>query len=271
MTIAFIGGGNMARALIEGLIRHGQAVEDIQVIDINPAVAQALEQELSLTVLQSCDQLNLEQISTLVFAVKPQQLPSLAKGLGRLPKQLRVISIAAGVTTHALSQWLKGHNNIVRAMPNTPALIGEGISGLYATSGVNQEDKLGAQSLLSAVGSVIWVDHETDLDAVTAVSGSGPAYFFWMMEEMQNIAQSLGLPQEIAQKLVLQTALGATKLASQSPDTLPMLREKVTSKGGTTEAALTILNQEHVAELLEKAILAARQKAEELGRTLSQQ
>ncbi|MBU6467534.1 MAG: pyrroline-5-carboxylate reductase [Betaproteobacteria bacterium] len=271
MTIAFIGGGNMARALIGGLIQHGQPVDDIQVVEINPTIARQLERDLSLTVLNSISQLTLNQISTLVFAVKPQQLSEVAKALGALPNHLRVVSIAAGVTTQALSTWLKGYNNIVRAMPNTPALIGEGIAGLYATSGVSEEDKLDAQSLLSAVGSTIWVDREEDLDAVTAVSGSGPAYFFWMMEEMEKIAQALGLSQEIAKKLVLQTALGSTKLASQSSDTLQVLREKVTSKGGTTEAALNVLNSEQAAKLLQKAIFAARQRAQELGQVLSQQ
>ncbi len=271
MTIAFIGGGNMARALIGGLINHGQAVEDIVVVEIDQAVATALQQDFSLTVIPSVQHLSLDQVSTLVFAVKPQQLSEVARGIKGLHNHLRVVSIAAGITTDALSHWLGGHRNIVRAMPNTPALIQQGISGLYALPQVSEEDRLHAQSLLSAVGAVIWVDKETDLDAVTAVSGSGPAYFFWMMEEMERIGVALGLSEDTAKKLVLQTAIGSTQLAHQSQDNLSTLREKVTSKGGTTEAALHVLYSEQVGDLLKKAIFAARDKAEELGRSLSQQ
>ncbi|MCC6068910.1 pyrroline-5-carboxylate reductase [Ferrovum sp. PN-J185] len=271
MTIAFIGGGNMARALIGGLINHGQSVEDIVVVEIDQGAATTLQQDYSLTVIPSVEHLSLEQVTTVVLAVKPQQLAEVARGITGLYPELRVVSIAAGITTKALSQWLGGHTNIVRAMPNTPALIQEGISGLYALPQVSEEDRLHAQSLLTAVGSVIWVDKEADLDAVTAVSGSGPAYFFWMMEEMEKIAVALGLSEDVAKKLVLQTALGSTQLAHRSQDNLSTLRQKVTSKGGTTEAALNVLQAEHAGELLKKALFAARDKAQELGHILSQQ
>jgi pyrroline-5-carboxylate reductase len=176
-----------------------------------------------------------------------------------------VISIAAGVRLDALSRWLGGHRKIVRCMPNTPALIGAGISALHALPDVSTKERETAQSILGAVGDVVWVDDERLLDPVTAVSGSGPAYVFWFIEQLAASGEKLGLPPEVSQKLALQTVLGAAKLAAQSDRSPAQLRTQVTSKGGTTEAALKIFEREKLAEGMAKALEAASRRGAELG------
>jgi pyrroline-5-carboxylate reductase len=168
----------------------------------------------------------------------------------------------------ALGRWLGGHNRLVRAMPNTPALIGAGATGLYALPGVSDGERRQAEAILGAVGATAWIADETLMDAVTAVSGSGPAYVFWLIEQMAAAGESLGLSREISKKLAVETVLGSAKLAAQSPDAPGVLRERVTSKGGTTEAALKAFEEQKLAERFLRALEAARDRGAELGRSL---
>jgi pyrroline-5-carboxylate reductase len=269
MSIVFVGGGNMASALIGGLVAHGQPVDQIGVVEIDTAASAKLQAAWGVKVHAQAAPA-LADAGTLVLAVKPQQLAAVARALPALDPSLRVISIAAGITTAALSRWLKGHTNIVRAMPNTPALIQQGAAGLYAMPAVSPDDRVHAQSLMRAVGTVVWVEREEQLDAVTAVSGSGPAYVFYFIEVMQRAAQELGLDADTARTLALYTVKGAALLAAGSEDSPLELRQKVTSKGGTTEAALAVLEQGGFAKILKDAIVAAAQRSHDLGQSLDQ-
>ena len=270
MSIVFIGGGNMASALIGGLIAHGQAPEDIRVVEIQPVAAARLRKDWGVETF--ADALPaLAGAGTLVLAVKPQNLWEMASALPRLAPDVRVISVAAGIRTDSLSRWLHGHANIVRAMPNTPALVRQGTAGLYAMAGVSEEDRLHAQSLLRAVGSVVWVEKESDLDAVTAVSGSGPAYVFYFMEAMIKAALSLGLSETAARQLVQDTVSGAAQLAKDGPDRPEILRRKVTSPGGTTEAALSVFERERMQSIVIQAMQAASKRSCELGESLDRE
>ncbi|MDE2344471.1 MAG: pyrroline-5-carboxylate reductase [Betaproteobacteria bacterium] len=270
MSILFVGGGNMASALIGGLISHGQSPDDIRVVEIQPEAAERLRQEWGVQTYGSMPAA-IGQASTLVLAVKPQQLRQVLAELPPLSAEVRVISVAAGIRTDSLSRWLRGHANIVRAMPNTPALVRQGVAGLYAMAGVSEEDRLHAQSLLRAVGSVVWVEKESDLDAVTAVSGSGPAYVFRFMEAMIKAAVSLGLDENSARLLVLDTVLGAAQLAKESPDSPETLRRKVTSPGGTTEAAIAVFEGAGLEPIVIEAVQAASRRSCELGDKLDRE
>jgi pyrroline-5-carboxylate reductase len=208
----------------------------------------------------------------IVFAVKPQHLREAASKAGLAKNANLVISIAAGVRLANLSKWLKGHTCLVRAMPNVPALIGEGVTGLYAFSrDVKREDREHAETILGAVGATVWITEESQMDAVTAISGSGPAYVFYFMEAAQEAAKELGLPVQIAQRLVLDTFNGAARLAATSPDPVAVLRERVTSKGGTTERALASLAEDGVKEAIIRAIHAANRRGQELGEELGKE
>ncbi|MHB8354313.1 MAG: pyrroline-5-carboxylate reductase [Burkholderiales bacterium] len=264
MSIVFIGGGNMASALIGGLLAHGQSATDISVVEINPDAAQRLRDAWGVATHPEAGPA-VRGAGTLVLAVKPQHMSAMTQALPPLSPDVRVISIAAGVPTALLSRWLKGHANIVRVMPNTPALIQQGAAGLYAMPQVSQEDRLHAQSLMRAVGSAVWVTREVDLDAVTAVSGSGPAYVFLVMEAMLKAARVLGLDQAAASTLVLDTVQGAAMLAKAGPDAPAELRRKVTSPGGTTEAALAVLNAAGLEQIFSQAMQAAAARSAELG------
>jgi len=199
------------------------------------------------------------------LAVKPQEMrAALSAFPGNLNQKL-VISIAAGVRLAALSRWLGGHRRLVRCMPNTPALIGAGITGLYALAEVSAEERKRAETILGAVGEVVWVAEERLLDPVTAISGSGPAYVFWFIEQLSASAIKLGMPKETALKLAVQTVLGAAKLAAQSEESPAELRKKVTSKGGTTEAALRVFDEEKLAERFARALEAASRRGAELA------
>ena len=269
MSIVFIGGGNMASALIGGLIAHGQAPEDIRVVEINPESARRLGDEWHVRTCQDAADA-MTDVGTLVLAVKPQQLSGVVRALPPLAADVRVISIAAGIRTSDLSRWLDGHDNIVRAMPNMPALVCKGAAGLFALPGVPTEDRLHAQSLMRAVGSAIWVEREEDLDAVTAVSGSGPAYVFYFMEALLESARVLGLEESAARILVMDTILGAAELVKVRGESPATLRRQVTSPGGTTEAALALLEQAGVKSSVVQAIQAAAARARELGERLAQ-
>jgi pyrroline-5-carboxylate reductase len=203
-----------------------------------------------------------------VLAVKPQQMRAAAQSLkARLAREL-VITIAAGIRLVDLSRWLGGYATLVRCMPNTPALIGAGISGLYASSAVGSEQRALAESILGAVGATLWVPQENQLDPVTAISGSGPAYVFYFIEALQQAAQEMGFSAEDARKLAVETFVGTSRLAAQSPENVALLRERVTSKGGTTERALASMDADGVKNLIVRALHAANQRAHELGEQL---
>jgi pyrroline-5-carboxylate reductase len=264
MRIAFLGGGNMAGALIGGLIARGYAARDISVIEISPAARDKLAAQHDVRVTGTPDAASL-QADTLVLAVKPQDMKAALGPIAGSVSGKLVVSIAAGVRIAALSRWLHGHEKIVRCMPNTPALIGAGITALFAPAGVGAAERASAEAILRAVGEVVWVEDEQLLNPVTAVSASGPAYVFWFIEQLAASAEKLGLRKDVALKLALHTVLGAGKLAAASSEPPEVLRKNVTSRGGTTEAALRILDEERVAERLGRAIEAASRRGAQLG------
>jgi pyrroline-5-carboxylate reductase len=262
MKLAFIGGGNMAQALITGLNSQQFSMSDITVIERDADKCQRLQQQFSVQASNTLsDALGAEII---VLAIKPQQMSALAKKLGSLLNNQLIISIAAGIKLKDLSRWLGGYQNIVRAMPNTPAQIQSGITGLYAMSSVNKTHIANADQILSAAGSTIWLDDEVKLDAVTAISGSGPAYVFYLIEALQEAALVLGLNENQAKQLSLATFKGASLLADASTTPVGTLREQVTSKGGTTEQGLMSLENSAVKD----AIILAAQKAFGRAKTL---
>ena len=269
MKIAFIGGGNMATALIAGLVKEGAAGTQVHVVDPNPDALARLAAQYGATTAGSIDAA-VAAVDVIVLAVKPQQMrevagalaPHLAPHLGHGPL---VLSIAAGIRGADLSRWLGGYGAIVRAMPNTPALIGMGITGLVALGGVSAEQRAAADSVLRAVGQTVWLDDETLIDPVTAVSGSGPAYVFYFLEAMQAAAAEMGLSAEQGKQLALATFAGATELAAQSDESLAVLRQRVTSKGGTTHAAITSMESSGVKESIVAAMQAASARGRELG------
>ena len=264
MTITFLGGGNMARALIGGLVAKGYPPQAISVIEVAPAARERLAAEHGVHASSAPDAAT-AAADVIVLAVKPQDMRAALAGLPRDIERKLVISIAAGVRVAALSRWLDGHRKLVRCMPNTPALIGSGIAALYALPEVSAAERGAAQAILGAVGDVVWVDDERLLDPVTAVSGSGPAYVYWFIEQLAASGAQLGLPADVALKLALQTVLGAAKLAAQSGQPPAELRRQVTSKGGTTEAALRVFGEEKLAQGIMKALDAASRRGAALG------
>ncbi|TCS33471.1 pyrroline-5-carboxylate reductase [Paucimonas lemoignei] len=264
LKIAFIGGGNMATALIGGLAGKLTAGENIHVIDPNAAALQKLTEQFGVTTAQAANG-KLDQTDVIVLAVKPQQMKEVAAQIKpHIGKQL-VLSIAAGIRGADLSRWLGGHGAIVRSMPNTPALIGKGITGGVALPGVSAEQREAADAILRAVGQTVWLDDEALLDPVTAVSGSGPAYVFYFIEAMQQAAQEMGLTAEQGTQLAIATFVGASQLAANSSEPVSVLRERVTSKGGTTYAALTSMEASGVKQAIAKALHAAAARGKELG------
>ena len=262
MKIAFLGGGNMAGALIGGLLARGYARGDISVIELNPLARERLAAQHGVRASAAPDAAT-AQADTLLLAVKPQDMRAALSGIAARDKL--VISIAAGVRVDALSRWLGGHRKLVRCMPNTPALIGAGITGLYAAPEVSAEERDKAQAILGAVGEVVWVAEEALLDPVTAVSASGPAYVFWFIEQLAAAGEGLGLSTEVSLQLARHTVLGAARLAAASDQSPGELRRQVTSKGGTTEAALKAFDEEKLAERFARAVEAASRRGAELG------
>ena len=265
-TITFIGAGNMARSLIVGLLQD-QANVALRVADPDQGQLDAIRQHWP-DVFTSIDNLEAMQgADVVVLAVKPQIMRDVVQGLAEQAQRSRplMISVAAGIREQALNHWLGGNMPLVRCMPNTPALVQTGATGLYANAQVSDAQRSTAESILRAVGITLWFADEGKLDAVTAVSGSGPAYFFLVMEAMQAAAEQLGIPAEDAHLLVVQTALGAARLALESNDPPAELRRKVTSKGGTTEAALKVLNEGGLSALFAQALQAAEQRSCELA------
>ncbi len=266
-TIGFIGAGNMASCLIHGLVNNGYLPQSIWATNPSSEKLQQLLQQHHIHISQD-NRTAAEQADALIFAVKPQQLEAAARELAPLIQkhQPLVISIAAGVTEAALQHWLGGNIAIVRGMPNTPAQIGYGATGLFANRLVSPAQKHLAEFIFKAVGIALWVDEETAIDKVAALSGSGPAYFFLLMEALEQGAVKLGLSTAAAHQLTLQTALGAANLAVTQAVALPALRQQVTSPGGTTAAAIEIFEHRHMREIVEQAMQAAYQRAQELAK-----
>jgi pyrroline-5-carboxylate reductase len=267
MKITFIGGGNMAIALIGGLKKQGFSAAAIQVVEPKEEARQRLAEAFGVRCTAAVDAaaLNCEVI---LLAVKPQAMHEALTPLAGQLKGHIVISIAAGLRIDDMARWLGGYRRLVRAMPNTPALIGAGITGLCADASVDHEARSTAERILQAVGEVVWIADESQMDAVTAVSGSGPAYAFYFIEAMEAAAVNLGFDAAAARKLTVQTLLGAAKLAEQSHESITTLRERVTSKGGTTEAALLSFGADNVAAGIERGVMAAAQRGRELGEQL---
>jgi len=266
MNICFIGGGNMASALIGGLLNRGFAMAHIRVVEIEPDNCTRLHNEYGVKASPDLAA-EVAHSNLIVLAVKPQQLHELALQLAPLVSDQLLISIAAGMRANDLARWL-GSNNIVRAMPNTPALIRSGITGLYALPAVSAAHRHDAQTIMAAVGSTLWLDSETMMDAVTAVSGSGPAYVFYFIEAMQQAALELGFDPQDAHRLVLDTFIGATKLAEAGKEEVSQLRARVTSKNGTTERAILSMESNHVQQHIISAVRAAALRSEEMGAEL---
>jgi pyrroline-5-carboxylate reductase len=275
--ITFIGGGNMGRALISGLLANGFQASQLSVVEANASIGLQLHQDFGVQIISTLEQIafDFSKNNVVVMAIKPQDFNLVAKSLSAKIKHATspgplILSIAAGIRLQDMSRWL-GHERCVRAMPNTPALIGKGITGLFADAAVNESDRSLAETICNAVGQTVWVKEEKLMDAVTAVSGSGPAYVFAFLEAMQSSGEKLGLDAVTARKLAYVTLEGATQLAHNSDEHAGVLRERVTSKGGTTAAALEVLKQLDWHGALEKAINAANQRGkvmgDELGKT----
>ena len=267
MKITLLGGGNMASALIGGVLDKGFAAADIAVIEIYEEGRERLRQKFGVT-CEAAPSASALDCDVLILAVKPQQLRDACTGIIPYLRNQLVLSIAAGIRLVDLSRWLSGYSRLVRAMPNTPALIGAGVTGLFAPSAVSESERLGVEHILQAVGSTLWVSEEAQIDAVTAISGSGPAYAFLLIESMQQAAMELGFTAEQAKLLSVGTVLGAGRLAEASDEPAAILRERVTSKGGTTEAALRVMAEHGVKEAIVAGALAANARSAELGELL---
>ena len=269
MKLAFIGGGNMAAALIGGLLRQGFAARDIEVAEIDAERCDSLHRQFGV---KAGGQIaDLKAADLIVLAVKPQQMREVLRGLPKLRLEQLALSIAAGIRAKDISRWLGGHPAVVRAMPNTPALIGAGITGLYALPNVSPVQHEQAQRVMEAVGTAIWVETEKQIDAVTAISGSGPAYVFYFIEALEDAAIELGLDPLAARRLVLHTFYGAARLAMSEAASPAELRLRVTSKGGTTERGLLALEQGEVRQLVIRAAEAAAARAHEMGELFGEQ
>ena len=261
--IAFIGGGNMASAIIGGLLRQGRPADSLHVIEPYEAQRQHLAGQFGVTARPAPDAA-LAEAELVVWAVKPQLFAEAARPCQGLLGQALQLSVMAGIPTEALAR-AAGTERVVRAMPNTPALIGQGMAGLFARPAVSAADRARVEQVLAPTGATLWVEQEAQIDAVTALSGSGPAYFFFVVEAMMDAAQRLGLTAEQGRQLALATCAGAAALGLQSSESPTVLRERVTSKGGTTHAAISSLQADGVGEAFVRAIQAAERRARELG------
>ena len=266
-TIAIIGAGNMGNCLIGGLINNGHPSHKLWASDPSAEKLTELHQKTGIQTTTD-NQKAVRDADIIIFAIKPQLFHDIAKDLSSLiqTKKPLVLSVAAGILESSIQEWLGADDiAIVRVMPNTPALIGCGATGLYANQHVTHEERNQAESIMRSVGIVIWLADEKMMDTVTALSGSGPAYFFLMMEALQQAGEQLGLPQETAKLLTLQTALGAARMAIESGKPLDELRQNVTSKGGTTEKAVSVLEENQLRRIFHKALEAAKKRSEELA------
>jgi pyrroline-5-carboxylate reductase len=264
-TIGFIGAGNMAYALISGLCNSGFSAQNIRLSDTDEALLSQRKADLGVTVFTDNTQLA-RQCDVIIFAVKPHILSTVCKQLqAHIAHQPLMISIVVGAKSTSINHWLGGNIAIVRTMPNTPALLGMGATGMMANDAVSNQQKELAEQILGSVGQCFWVKDEAMLDAVTALSGSGPAYLFLMIESMTNAGVALGLDKEIAEKLSIQTALGASMMASQSSDSINELRAKVTSPNGTTQAAIESFQNQNFESVVSNAMHTAFERAKEIG------
>lgn len=262
--IGFIGGGNMASAIIGGLIQQGHPTSALQVVEPWDEQRARLTQQFPGMAVAPAAGDALKACDLVVWAVKPQTFKDAAVATQAFTANALHLSVAAGITSDSIAQWL-GSERIVRAMPNTPALVGLGMTGLFARAAASAVDRQLVETVVKTTGDFVWVDAEKQLDAVTAISGSGPAYVFYFLEAMRDAGAEMGLPPELAQRLAMGTFAGATALAQQASDPLQTLRERVTSKGGTTYAALTSMEASGIKANFQKAMFAARQRADELG------
>ncbi|MDB5820639.1 MAG: pyrroline-5-carboxylate reductase [Rhizobacter sp.] len=267
LQLAFIGGGNMASAIIGGLIQSGRRAADISVVEPLAEQRARLAQSFGVVAIAEADA-SLAGADLVVWAIKPQQFKAASSASAPHVGKALHLSIMAGVRSDDMARLL-GTERIVRSMPNTPALIGRGIAGLYARPAVNADGRAAVEALLAPTGTTLWVDKEADLDAVTALSGSGPAYVFYFIEAMQQAASDMGLSPEQGRALALATFSGATELAAQSQEPPSVLRERVTSKGGTTYAALTTMESSGVKAAFIAAMRAAEGRAQSLGDELA--
>lgn len=263
--IAFIGGGNMARSLIGGLVATGMRPPDILVAEPVAELRDALVRDFGVQVRAEAAQV--ADAGTWVFAVKPQVMRGICESLAAAARSRRplVISIAAGITAAQLDRWLGGHIAVVRTMPNTPALLGAGITALFANARVDAKGRDASERLLAAAGKSVWIDDEALMDAVTAVSGSGPAYVFLLAEAMEAAAREQGLPADTARALVLQTVLGAARMLNETGEAPAELRRRVTSPGGTTQAAVETFQSGGFEALVDAAIAAATERGRQLS------
>ena len=266
--IGFIGGGNMAASLLNGLVASGHEPKRLWVSDINPETLSNLSASLDINVTQGNHEV-IRSVDVVVLAVKPQILAQVAQEIAPLLQQHQLlVSIAAGINQASLSKWLGADVAIVRCMPNTPALVLTGATALHANDKVNPDQRDLAETILRAVGIALWVEDESELDAVTAVSGSGPAYYFLLMEAMEKVAVELGLSDATARLLIQQTALGAAKIALESSESPGELRRRVTSPGGTTQRAIETFEAGGFVELVSKALHAARDRSVEMSKQM---
>jgi pyrroline-5-carboxylate reductase len=271
MKIAFIGGGNMAAALIGGLIRKGVPAANLYAVDPNEDVRKRNADQFGVPTGAAADAA-LAQYDAVLLAVKPQIAKAVAEGLApHLAPHQVVISIMAGIRIDDLSRWLGGHARIVRTMPNTPALIGMGATGLVASSGVDAAGRQLASDVLGAVGQTVWFDDEAKIDAVTGISGSGPAYVFYFIEALEEAARQLGMDEKQGRALAIATFTGTAQLALQSDEPPSVLRERVTSKGGTTAAALASFEASGIKDAIVRGALAADERAKEMGEEFGKQ
>lgn len=261
--IAFIGGGNMASAIIGGLIAHGTPAGLIDVVEPMAEARDRLLVGFGIIAQPEAGEF-LAQAAMIVWAVKPQTFKEAATQVAAHNQSALHLSVAAGIPSGSIARWL-GSERVVRAMPNTPALIGKGITGLFARAGVSTTDQAHVEAVINPTGELVWLDTEDQLDAVTALSGSGPAYMFYFMEAMTQAGVEMGLPQETAYRLAVATFRGAGELAHRSDEAPEVLRQRVTSKGGTTHAALTSMENDQVKAQFVRAMHAAGQRAKTLG------
>ena len=262
-TIAFVGGGNIASALIGGLLKRGLPVAQIQVVELLESQRAVLAQQFGIEAL-SMPGPALAQAATVVWAVKPQTFKDAALQTRFHTKNALHVSVAAGIRSDSMAHWL-GTQRVIRTMPNTPALIGKGITALFARGGATPADRAAAEAIIKTTGDFLWLSDEAQLDAVTALSGSGPAYVFYFIEAMIEAGMNMGLTREQSHQLAVGTFVGASALAQEASDPPEVLRARVTSKGGTTFAALTSMAQDDVKMQFMRAMHAARQRAKELG------
>lgn len=270
LKFAFIGGGNMASALINGLRQAGVPLASIMVIERNSQARASLMQNFSLAAQPSINH-QLSEYDVLILAVKPQQFHAMTTELRPYIKQQLLFSVAAGLRLDDIQRWFDGHTRLVRAMPNTPALIGAGMTGLTALPNLSIDDRVIAEQIADALGQSLWVENDEQIDALTAVSGSGPAYVFYLIEALQDAATTLGLSAEQGKILATSTFIGAAKLAQMSKETPAELRQRVTSPAGTTFAALSVLETHQIKKIFQDAVYAANKRSAEMAIEFGQQ